>query len=545
MPGLKKSFNCHGYALELYISFKNDSVFALVFDLIGGGGGECTQNESLEETSPYNSPDPQPNSHSPQTNSSSDQSATTEKLDASRAQLDKVRQELDNLKATYGQLYKCVFGDDGVRDVLAQQQKLDREIQAIVNLLLNKSKTDPNTTHANHSKIYQDIQEKLNAHRELEDENNTLKQEKQHIQGLIGQLANFLTEKQTGLEDDLEDKIAHIVKEIINPQEGSDLKLILRKIFSKDPEFRLLGKNTPDLEGLKQALESQIATLNQFTQTNNSNLWGCIQTLQDRYSTLQSKYTTLQTQKDALDKDKEELEVKKKKLEKQLKEHEDQIKELQKTKGDLEQEISTLKTTLKNFDNKIKELDQKSQAQQVAINTLEGEKQTLEGAKKALETQSQTQQSTITNLEGDKKTLEKKLESYKSLTPLEELYHIAQESETLLRRLEMQPEADLRDFFFSKLFKNPPFVLDVIAKEIITNPKDSKLLAFFEALFCYLEADEKLERLNIQCGSRFDPSQCQMQDSRQNPQKSIKQVLFQGYKEKGKLKHKSVVVLDD
>uniref|UniRef100_UPI0013152495 hypothetical protein n=1 Tax=Helicobacter cynogastricus TaxID=329937 RepID=UPI0013152495 len=436
-----------------------------------------------------------------------------------------------------------------------QQEKIDRVIQAIINFATISQDPKPGDDILK-SELYQALQ------RALETERKKNKSFGDKILGIFrpsktdssdpeAQLNELEKQLKTIIEaQDLEAELDEEERALLEPHELEALntkpQLLLEELelqmSKRQAKIKALKKKVKKrkeeiekLEGeLKDAKEDLGKQLQNAKNTHDKEKQELAQQLSAKEGMLKRQMEKIQN----LEAEKNNLSTQKGELETQLQTTKDE-------KANLEKEHASLSTALRDKENEIVGLKGQAQRDSAEISTLKGQVSQKERQIRDLNTQNAELKTNVEAQTKQKQEVEAKLQAlqqrYSPLDPLLNLQAWAHQSPTIAKRLEISTDSNLQDFFFSKLFKNPLFILEVIAKEIAKSPADQGVLIdFFETLFA-MPLPGRLERLQVQEGDKFDPQMCEMRDTSQSTRGSVVKILFQGYKEEGKIKHKSLV----
>ncbi|WP_104757752.1 coiled-coil domain-containing protein [Helicobacter salomonis] len=471
---------------------------------------------------------------------------------------EEIESKLAGLEVFIEDLAKIVLGTEVTYRCLSlkeQQDKIQRTIQAIVNLTLKTPEPKPTTDILN-SKLYQDLQRVLEIERE---KNKSFgdkifgilrlsKTDSSDPEAQLNELENQLKTiiRAQDLETELDDEERALLEphelEALNTKPRTLLEELQLQMSKKKAKIKALNKKVEkrekeikelkgELKDAKEDLEKGLESAKKAHEDKKKELEGEITRLNGMSDRQLIKIKNLETEKNDLSTQKDDLNT--------------QLGATRKEKADLEKERASLNTALKNKETEITGLKAQAQKDSAEISTLKEQVSQKEEQIRGLNDQNTQLKVDMGAQENQKQKAEAELQAlqqrYARLDPLLNLQALVHQSPTIARRLEIAPESDVSALLFSKLFKNPPFILEVIAKEIAKNPADQDILIdFFETLFA-MPLPGRLERLQVQEGDKFDPQLCQMRDTSQSIQGSVIKVLFQGYKEEGKIKHKSLV----
>ncbi|CCB80181.1 nonmuscle myosin heavy chain [Helicobacter bizzozeronii CIII-1] len=229
-------------------------------------------------------------------------------------------------------------------------------------------------------------------------------------------------------------------------------------------------------------------------------------------------------------------------LEGKLKKAEAEVGRLE---GELDEHEKTIGTAKTNYD----ELDRQKRQAEGDRDAWKEKKENLDAAYKNLEKEKNALQTQLTNKEKELRDkdqevadAQKQAQAYKDFEPLKELFEIAKQGSIpslVVRHLEE---------FLYEIYKDLDFTLDALAQDIADQYSKNKgdldnpqLQKFFDTLFGLVGEKMGLERLRVQEGESYNSGLCRKLDQSMPTQGKITQVHFQGYKQKGKVKHASSV----
>ncbi|WP_233708682.1 coiled-coil domain-containing protein [Helicobacter bizzozeronii] len=271
-------------------------------------------------------------------------------------------------------------------------------------------------------------------------------------------------------------------------------------------------------------------------------------------------------EKDDMANKKRKLKDKIKKLKEECKEWKDKAGKVSGLKGDLEMaeaEVKRLEGELGERDRKIIELRTESRTFETQAKTLQTQKEDAEGERNRLQKEKEQLDIDYQTLKDERDELQAKLDkeeqkvkdkdqevadaqkqaqAYKDFEPLKELFEIAKQGSIpslVVRHLEE---------FLYDIYADLDYTLDTLAKDIAEQCSKNKgdldnpqLQEFFDTLFGLVGEKMGLERLRVQEGESYNSGLCRKLDQSMPTQGKITQVHFQGYKQKGKVKHASSV----
>ncbi|CRF48717.1 hypothetical protein HHE03_02910 [Helicobacter heilmannii] len=480
-------------------------------------------------------------------------------------------QEQDPLVKFTKKLAVDVLGEDMAHGLNLKewQKQIDLNIKAIVNLALKTKDTKPNED-IKKGKLYKDLRGVLDNF------NNRLEQEQEDKEVIMGMIMDFLkqifglskdgshsADDRLKLENQLEEhkqKLKDIISTAKDP--GDELEAEEKDGLTEQELRALRAEAQTDLEELQALMgnkKAKIKALKNKVEKAKSQVKELEGRLEQEQKLVKKARADLQqaqeahsTEKDALEQQLSTKEGMVKSANEKITTLEQKLTETQEAKEAKVKEIDQLNDTLMSKDREIGDLKTKAQEDGIAINTLKDQVSQKTSQIQKLSTENTEKNAQIAQLEIDldgqtkqrqkaEADMHKLKQHYSPLDPFLALRNLATKSPTIAKRLELPENAGMQDFFFSKLFKNPSITLDAIAREIVANPQNQDLLDFFESLFAIPALPGNLERLQTQVGDKFDAQMCQMRDTSQSIRGSVSKVIFQGYKEEGKIKHKSLV----
>ncbi|WP_233704199.1 GumC domain-containing protein [Helicobacter bizzozeronii] len=349
------------------------------------------------------------------------------------------------------------------------------------------------------------------------------------------------------------------------PDQGSLVKLekvrkAVRRILTE------LGICSEELE--QEELEAQIQEAFQCLKNRqNTQAQNTQKALEEVLNTLASELEMGDwEEKDDMANKKKKLKDKIKKLKEECKEWKDKAGKVSGLKGDLERaeaEVKRLKEELGERNSEITKLRGESGTFETQAKTLQTQKEDAERDRDKWKREKEGRDADYTALERENNDLKTKLEqeeqkvkdkdqevadaqkqaeSYKDFEPLKELFEIAKQGSIpslVVRHLEE---------FLYEIYKDLDFTLDALAQDIADQYSKNKgdldnpqLQKFFDTLFGLVGEKMGLERLRVQEGESYNSGLCRKLDQSMPTQGKITQVHFQGYKQKGNVKHASSV----
>ncbi|CCF79876.1 coiled-coil domain-containing protein [Helicobacter bizzozeronii] len=356
------------------------------------------------------------------------------------------------------------------------------------------------------------------------------------------------------------DNAKHLQRELERTNERS-------KDLSKqlDRAYKAIGNVLTELgvyneELKKKDLDAQIQEAFRLQQDNQK----ALKRAQDGLNTLAQELASELEMEDWEEKDdmankKRKLKDKIRKLKEECKEWKDKAGKVSKLEGDLEREKAEVRRLKRELDEHEKtigaaktnydELDrQKRQAEhdrdefQKKNKQLDIDYQTLKGERDDLQIKLDKEKQKVEDKDQEVADAQKQAESYKDFEPLKELFEIAKQGSIpslVVRHLEE---------FLYEIYKDLDFTLDALAQDIADQYSKNKgdldnpqLQEFFDTLFGLVGEKMGLERLRVQEGESYNSTLCRKLDQSMPTQGKITQVHFQGYKQKGKVKHASSV----
>ncbi|WP_104740954.1 hypothetical protein [Helicobacter bizzozeronii] len=363
------------------------------------------------------------------------------------------------------------------------------------------------------------------------------------------------------------DNAKHLQRELERTNERS-------KDLSKqlDRAYKAIGNVLTELgvyneELKKKDLDAQIQEAFRLQQDNQE----ALRRAQDGLNTLAQELASELEMGDWEEKDdmankKKKLKEKIKKLKEECKDWKDKAGKVSELEGDLERakaEVKRLKEELGKRDSKIIELRTESGTFETQAKKLQTQKENAERDRDKWKREKEGRDADYTALERENNDLKTKLEqeaqkvkdkdqeiadaqkqaqAYKDFEPLKELFEIAKQGSIpslVVRHLEE---------FLYDIYADLDYTLDTLAKDIAEQCSKNKgdldnpqLQEFFDTLFGLVGEKMGLERLRVQEGESYNSGLCRKLDQSMPTQGKITQVHFQGYKQKGKVKHASSV----
>ncbi|WP_233707898.1 hypothetical protein [Helicobacter bizzozeronii] len=236
-------------------------------------------------------------------------------------------------------------------------------------------------------------------------------------------------------------------------------------------------------------------------------------------------------------------------LEQKLEKTQAEVSRLKGELGERDRKIIELRTESGTFETQAKKLQTQKEDAEGERDRLKREKeqldidyQTLKGERDDLQIKLDKEKQKVEDKDQEVADAQKQAESYKDFEPLKELFEIAKQGSIpslVVRHLEE---------FLYEIYKDLDFTLDALAQDIADQYSKNKgdldnpqLQEFFDTLFGLVGEKMGLERLRVQEGESYNSTLCRKLDQSMPTQGKITQVHFQGYKQKGKVKHASSV----